>query len=810
MMDGKGNRWQRRLALPLLVAAAATCGQSRGSTSSSGIDLGGGYSANLGAGGFSITGKGQPIVATPPGVALVTRTIDSDSPDGWHDPTKAWPSLTTAAIDPATITATSVDDGSGTAALHLVVPGQPTDTALLTITLAADQGFYTGLGEQFSHVSASGRVTPMFLTTGGNTEMGLNDAHLPVPFLVSSNGWGLFVASREAGAFDVASTDAGTVKVTFEGRSLDFWFFVGPDPLGVVARFNRVAGLPRPLPRWTLSPIHWKHWQSTDDVINIAGEYRSRHIPSSALWFDDGWQTGYNTFQIDPTLFVAPGPMMDQLAALGYRVLAWTTPYLEQPHGTPTDEAQQLYTQAAAKHYFVEDATGAVYSSPASPIKGGAGIIDFTNTGAQSFWEQLVARATTTGIRGFKCDYGEDLIPNFALARNPVYFADGTTARTARLYPIEEHTTYHAALDKVFPGDGVLIVRASSWGGATQADIVWPGDLDSSFAHYGDLMSNGHSVGGLPAAVIDLQTLGVSGFPAFGSDTAGYRGDPTPEVELRWMEHNALAVVMQVYEDGNTRLPWAISAAAGAEYQAMATLHQQLEPYNAMLMTAAQMHGDPPIRPLPLAFPSDKAGVAHADDEYMLGPDLLVAPVITAGATSRSVHVPPGKWVHWWTDQIVDGPADVTIAAPLGQPAFFARAGGLVPMLPADIDTLIDATVPGVVTLASRATEMLARAWAGGTSSVTLDDGSRIQVTDAASGVTVRWSPGKSARNLTLDLDTRTHAGGAVTTVAGQGSTSLAALGTAAAVQASSRSAWALTGGHAWIRLVGAGTALAH
>ena len=242
----------------------------------------------------------------------------------------------------------------------------------------------------------------------------------------------------------------------------------------------------------------------------------------------------------------------------------------------------------------------------------------------------------------------------------------------------------------------MLIVRASSYGGASQADIIWPGDLDSGFQHRGDpLPSGGNAVGGLPAAVVDAQTLGVSGFPAFGSDTAGYRGSPTPESLLRWMEHTALSVVMQVYEDGNDRLPWAVSDAAGAEYQAMASLHQQLVPYNATLMAAAQLTGAPSIRPLPLAFPSDTAGFAHADDEYLLGPDLLVAPVVEAGVTSRTVHLPPGQWVSWWSDQLQTGPADVTVPAPLGQPPLFARAGGLVPMLPPGIDTLVDATEPG-------------------------------------------------------------------------------------------------------------------
>jgi alpha-glucosidase (family GH31 glycosyl hydrolase) len=816
------------LAVLGLVLACASCEDSgtsggTGSTAAGTVDLGGGAAATLGAdGSFSITRDGTTVVATPPGVPLFWRTSDPGDPDGWHDPTQPRADLTTLPVDPSTIAAASESDGSSTQAIHIVVSAQPGDTALLSLTLAADSGFYSGLGEQYDHVSASGRVTPMFLTLSGNWESGTNDAHVPVPFLVSSGGWGLFVATREAGAFDVASSDPTTVRATFEGRTLDVWFFVDPDPLGVVARFNRIAGLPRPLPRWALSPIHWKHFASAADAISIATEYRQRHIPTSAMWLDDGWQTALNTFVLSPSVFGDDLAMMDELGALGYRVLAWTTPYLEQPHGTPTDEAQQLYQQADAGKYFVQDGLGSTYVSPATPIKGGAGIIDFTNAGARAFWENLVARGTRTNLHGFKCDYGEELIPNILNQRDQILFSDGTNAHTARVFPIEEHATYHAVLDAAFPGDGLLIVRASSWGGASQADVVWPGDLDSAFEHRGDpLPQGGAAVGGLPAAVVAALTLATSGFPAFGSDTAGYRGDPTRESLLRWMEHTALSVVMQVYEDGPLRLPWAIDDAAGAEYQAMASLHQQLEPYIATLMLAAQTNGVPPLRLLPLAFPQDDAGFAHADEEYMLGPDLLVAPVLVAGATSAGVHLPPGKWVHWWSDRVYDGPADVTVDAPLGSPALFARAGGLVPMLPPGIDTLVDASAPGVVTLASQAREMRARAWASnsgtapaGDSAVALDDGASIDVSDVGGQVTVTWQPGATATNLTIDVDLRTSARGAVagTTVDTLSGPSLVQASDASAVQASSVPAWSFDAGtgHGTLRFIGAGSARFH
>lgn len=737
-----------------------------------GVDAGGGAVATLGSdGSFVVTSHGATVVSTPQGEPLLTRASDPSAPDAWHDPTQPHTDLAWTAVDTSAVTLAGSEDATGVQAFHLTVAPQPADTALLSLTLAADDGFYTGLGEHFDHVSASGRVSPMFLTISGAFESGTNEAHVPVPLLVSSRGWGLFVASREAGAFDVAATDPHTVRITFEGRTLDVWLFVDADPLAVVASFNRLAGLPRPLPRWALSPIHWRHWASADDVLSIAKAYRAMHIPSSALWFDDGWQMGgYNTFELDTSKFGDVQAMMQQIAALGFRTLAWTTPYLEQPHGAPADEAQQLYETAAANHWFVEGDQGDVYVSPATPIKGGAGLVDFTNAGAQGFWEALVSRATASGIQGFKCDYGEELIPNLLDARNPVRFSDGTTSRTARLYPIQEHATYHAALDAAYPGDSLIIARASAWGGATQADVIWPGDLDAGFEHQGDALPNGtRAVGGLPAVVIDVQTLAASGFPAFGSDTAGYRGTPTEESMRRWMEHTALTPVMQVYEDGSSRLPWAISAAAGVEYQAMATLHQQLVPYDAMLMTAAATAGTPSVRALPLAFPGDTAGFAHADDEYMLGPDLLVAPVVQAGVSSRAVHLPPGRWVHWWSDALLSGGADVTVQAPLGQPPLFARVGGLVPMLPSDVDTLVDATAAGVVTLASRATQLEARAWVAGPASVTVDDGSRIALTDDATGVTIAWTPGVLARTLTIDVDLRARTGGspALSTVEG-------------------------------------------
>ncbi len=797
----------------LLAGLSVACGSHLNVPPSTprAVDLGGNVTATLGDDGSLVVKRGDVVVLqTPPGVALFTRVADPERPDAWHDPVKPG-DIAPTAIAASAVTMEAIDDPvTSMKAIHFKVSAQTADTALMMLSLAADDGFYTGLGERFDHVDARGRVVPMHIAVNGDFESGTNEAHVPVPLLVSSRGYGVFVASREAGAFDVATTDASLVRATFEGRELDVYIYVDPDPLAIVARFARQTGLPRPLPLWALSPMHWRNeWASDVAAIGDATELRRRHIPASCLWIDNPWQISYNDFRIDPKRFTDPPAMMAKLAALGLKVIGWTTPYLEVAHGAPANEAQMLEADAAAKGYFVKDATGKAFISPTAPVgEGGAPLVDFTNDAAKTFWIALVDRATTAGFSGYKVDYGEELLPALFNARLELRFADGTTGHTARTYPIAEHATYHASLDKTVPGNGILIVRASAYGGATQADIVWPGDLDSAFQKFGDAKpSGGKLVGGLPSAVVAAQTLATSGFPAFGSDTGGFRGEPTRESLLRWAEHTALSVVLQLGGGGDSHNPWMFDEEAATIYGGLARLHQRLVPYLAAMMAAATKDGTPTIRPLPLAFPSDVGSRARADDEYLLGPDLLAAPVVVAGVTSRDVHMPPGKWISWWDASIHEGPKDENVAAPLGQPPLFARAGAIVPMYPDGIDTLVDATEPGTVTLASRRAEAEARAWVMGAARTTFDDGAAIAIDDGAQGIGVAWTPGSARTMLTIDVDVRARMGatGAITMVDGAGSR----VADEAAVRASTTSAWAIdaAGGRAWIRIVGAGSA---
>jgi alpha-D-xyloside xylohydrolase len=297
---------------------------------------------------------------------------------------------------------------------------------------------------------------------------------------------------------------------------------------------------------------------------------------------------------------------------------------------------------------------------------------------------------------------------------------------------------YHQVYAELLPEEGgFLLCRSGTYGDQVNGPIIWPGDIDATLARHREpaVDRDGEryvSVGGLPAAIVASLTLGPSGFPFFGSDTGGYRHDPPDEeTYTRWFQHTALSTVMQVGTSSNV-VPWEFerfgySPAVLERYRRYARLHLRLWPYVWTYAMRLRDDGRPIQRALGLAHP--ELGL-HPNDVYLLGDDLLVAPVVERGATRREVPLPPGGWIDWWTGERHEGGGAIVVDAPLDRLPLLLRAGGIVPLLRPTIDSLspvadrdaVDsyATDPGV---------LYARAVPGDEpSSFDLFDGSRIEI----------------------------------------------------------------------------------
>ncbi|MCC6551856.1 MAG: glycoside hydrolase family 31 protein [Polyangiaceae bacterium] len=588
-----------------------------------------------------------------------------------------------------------------------------------------------------------GKVRAMQIELMPEIESSYNEAHVPVPFVIGTRGWGLFVECPFPGAFAVAAEEDDLIEATFgtgvsSKDGLRFHLFGADHPLDVTRLYYEVTGFPRLPARWALGPWIWR--DESEDQAEVESDInmiRDLDLAATGYWIDRPYATGVNTFDFEAARFPDPQAMIDGAHALGFRVALWHTPYLDEQD--PATEA--LREEAEANGYY--------------PPVGGVNLnkwgtpIDLTNPEAYAWWQDLVRRYTDMGVEGFKLDYGEDVVPGISSARNEWKFADGSDERTMHAgFPL----LYHRLYDETLPEDGgFLLCRAGSYGDQAHVSVIWPGDLDADFSEHGEVVGEGGdayaAVGGLPASIIAGLSLGPSGFPFYGSDTGGYRhAPPDKETFTRWFEQTALSAVMQIGTSANT-VAWELNAENGFDeemlgwYRDYTRLHLRLFPYLWTYAERLREDGRPIARALGLSHPEIGA---HPDDTYLLGDHLLVAPVVERGAREREVTLPEGRWIDYWTGEALDGGRTVTVDAPLGKLPLFLAEGGIVPMLRPTIDAIAETTAPDRVdSYATAAGPLWARIAAGAAAAFTVFDGAEVTAERSGGVITLGWKPGR-------------------------------------------------------------------
>ncbi|NUP05667.1 MAG: glycoside hydrolase family 31 protein [Polyangiaceae bacterium] len=640
-----------------------------------------------------------------------------------------------------------------------LVPSDASKVAWLRVgaTAAADEAFY-GLGEYFDDVNHRGRIRAMQIEVD-ELESGYNEAHAPVPFLVGTNGWGLFVETSYPGVFDVAASSSDRVEATFglgtaSSAGVVAHLYAAPHPLDVTKLYFETTSFPRLPAPWALGPLVWR--DENDDQAQVESDLeimRDLDLPTSGIWIDRPYATAVNTFDFDPAKFTDPQAMIDHAHALGFRVALWHVPYLDEK-----DPATQKLRAAAEEADVYPVESGITFNKWGKPI-------DFTAPGAVDFWRDNLRAYTSMGIEGFKLDYAEDVVPGAFGARNVYRFHDGSDERTMhRGYTLLYHETYGGVLPEE---GGLLLCRAAKWGDQKHGIVVWPGDVDARMWKHGEEITEDgetfRAVGGLHASMVAGLTLGPSGFPFYGADTGGYRhAPPDKETFIRWFEQTALSSVMQIGTSTND-VAWEFDDDELLDlYRQYTRLHLRLFPYEWTLAQGIAKTGHPIQRPFGLQEPSYGE---HPSDQYFFGDALLVAPVTEAGATTREVFLPSGRWIDFFDGTILEGPGLVTVDAPLSKLPLFVREGAVVPLLRPTIDTLSPTTDPDRVdSFATDAGDLFAVIAPGHASSFELYDGSRIAHATEDGVTTLDVSAGETFdRNVVVELvafgDAPSHVG---------------------------------------------------
>ncbi len=650
---------------------------------------------------------GEP--ATPPqrGAGWVRATeLVEETRDG-----EVWVG-TLATADPEwTIEVRARRAADGVIALSFRAIGDGAQAMSVAFDAAAAERF-VGFGERGNGVDQAGRTIESYVAEGPyqDGEYGLigqlvpewgvrwrrDTTYFPIPWLLSSRGYGVLLDNDEISYHRIASDVADAWSVEVESDTMELRVFAGPRPADVLRRFSETVGRqPHDYAPWFFGP-----WVQPDSADRIT-ELREADVPTSVTatfthYLPCGSQRGNEDGQRERTA---------RAHADGTAIHTYFNPMIcadYLPEFANAEDADALIKTNSGDTYVYDYFTSRVFA---------VSQFDFAAPNGVAAYKAHTDEALSHGYEGWMEDFGE-YTPLDAVS------ADGATGtefhnRYAR--------DYHCGVAAATADAGMPLARfvRSGWtGSAACSPIVWGGDPTTSFGF-----------DGLESSIYQALSMGTSGVGIWGSDIGGFFAiDPNSldgELLDRWISFGALTPIMRSQKDGlavplkERPQPW--DPEHIDLWRKFAKLHTQLYPYVQAAAEEYYATGMPIMRHHLLTHPDDTA--AHdRDDQYLFGPDLLVAPVIEAGASQRELYLPAGAWVEWWRSVEYDtsdgsfhiasahthqGPGETAVDAPLDEIPMFVRAGAVIAMLAPDVQTLAEhGDDPSIVHLSDRAAEL--------------------------------------------------------------------------------------------------------
>jgi len=502
------------------------------------------------------------------------------------------------------------------------------------------------------------------------------NAEVNIPFILSNRGYGLLWNMPGIGRVEFA--DNATRWNAAQARVLDYWFTAAPGPAGIMSRYADATGHVPELPAWASGFWQCKlRYLDQEELLGVAREHKRRGLPMSVIVTDYFHWSAMGDYRFDPAEWPDPQAMVDELADLGIELMVsiWPTVSPLSEHFAEYRDRGLLVgsDQGVEFHQTIQD-KGMTTPMPLA-------FYDPTNPETRAFvWDLVRRNYLDLGIKVFWLDACEPEL-NPAHPSNLALYA-GPGAEVANIYPRENARLFSEGMASAGQEPTVLLCR-SAWAGSQRyGAAVWSGDIPATWRSLTEQVRAGLNIA-------------LSGIPWWTTDIGGFHGgdarDPAyQEVMIRWFQYGVFCPLFRLHGDREPRTPtsyamtggpnevWSFGEQAYEIISGILHLRERLRPYIHEQMHRASTDGLPPMRPLFVDFPDDAESWA-VDDEFLFGPDILVAPVTSPGATSRAVYLPPGRrWVDVRSREIHEGGVTVTSPAPIDSIPVFVAEGAAV------------------------------------------------------------------------------------------------------------------------------------
>ena len=491
---------------------------------------------------------------------------------------------------------------------------------------------------------------------------GTANLNIAIPWVASSEGYGIYFDSEMPSRLDLAKSEQNTVQYILEASSEPTFYLVPGDYETLATSYADLTGYQPLPPRWALGYIQSRYGYETEEhARNVVDSMKMAGFPMDALvldlyWFGDKEMMG--TLDWDRERFPTAEKMMADFRDQGIKTILIMEPYFtRQSTNFEFLENQGWMAKNYAGHsYLIEDFwTGG----------GGAGLLDLYNEDTYDWFWSFYDERIKEGAAAWWSDLGEpETHPDSMLhVVGPARQAhNGFSLRWAKLL--------YERYQQNYPNERLMNLIRSGYGGMQRfASFPWSGDIQRSWSGY-------------QAQVPLMLGSGLSGVAYMSSDLGGFTGDvKDEELYARWVQFGAFTPVMRLHSVGVNPEPIYFSPEIEANVLKYAKLRYRFLPYNYTLSWENTTMGWPLARPL-WFHDTSILGRYSREDEYLWGKNILVAPVMEQASKSREVYLPQGDWVNYWTEEVYTGDQTISVSAPLDQIPLFVRGGSIIPLSP--------------------------------------------------------------------------------------------------------------------------------
>lgn len=481
-------------------------------------------------------------------------------------------------------------------------------------SLSPDEKIF-GCGESYTEFNKRGQKIVLWADDANGIQN--ETMYKPIPFFMSSRGYGMFMHTSTPITCDFGKYFSGVSSLMLGDDELDLFVFLG-EPKDILNEYTNITGKAPMPPLWSFG--FWMSritYFSEEDGRRVAAQLRKNEVPADVIHFDTGWfGTDWRCdYKFASDRFKDPAKMISDLKKDGFHISLWQLPYF-----TPKNT---LFPELIAKDLVVKDDKGNIPYEDA--------VLDFSNPETVKWYQDKIASLLKLGVGAIKVDFGE------AAPAHGIYHSGRTGFYEHNLYPLRYNKTV-ADITREVTGENIIWAR-SAWAGSQRYPLHWGGDP-----------ANTNSA--MAAALRGGLSFGLSGFSFWSHDIGGFVQKAPEDIYRRWTPFGMLTSHTRSHGAPPTE-PWEYGPSFLKAFKAADEMRYKLMPYIYAQAKDCSEHGLPMVRALFVEYPNDP-GSWYIDDEYLFGKDMLVAPLFE-NVSERNVYLPPGQWIDYQTGNVYQG-----------------------------------------------------------------------------------------------------------------------------------------------------------